>query len=167
MFAALDERIEKLKQIFVQEDGDVGKRHEEALAALRETYGRRLSDCETQLNALHDERRNLQRQYERLRLQKGGFGFRVVLLTGVFAGALGFATGFAGAFLKNDTRRNFEAFSRQHAMDLELYMTRRDFASARDLILTAQKLPEWKPILPQLEMLGRTVQHAEHCCDKK
>lgn len=69
--------------------------------------------------------------------------------------------------MKNDTRRNFEAFSRQHAMDLELYMTRRDFASARDLILTAQKLPEWKPILPQLEMLGRTVQHAEHCCDKK
>lgn len=100
MFAALDERIEKLKQIFVQEDGDVGKRHEEALAALRETYGRRLSDCETQLNALHDERRNLQRQYERLRLQKGGVRIQGGVADGSICRGLGVCDRFCGSIFE-------------------------------------------------------------------
>mgnify|MGYP005854923523 FL=1 len=166
LFAALDERIEKLKQIYVQQDGESGQRHEEILAELHETYRRRIADYETQLAAAREERRTLQRSYERLRLQKGGFGFRVILLTGVFAGMLGFLVGYAGAFIKNDARRNFDAFSRQYAMDLELHLTRHDFRTARELILTAQKLPEWEPIQPQLEMLGKTVQHAENCCNK-
>lgn len=112
----------------------------------------------------HQDNRQLQQDYESLRLQKGGFGFKMLLAVG-FAGALfGLVSCYLFFRLKNDETKTFQHFTRQHQFQFEYALSHGQFEEVEATLRGSQSQPEFQAIQPEIEFTKKIVEAAKRGC---
>jgi len=115
---------------------------------------------------LHEDRHQLQLDYERLRVQKGGFGLKAMALSGFtgFFGALVFFILFLLIRPKDDHTAAFLQFRDANMFNYELAISQGRFDDVERDLLRATELPEYKLIQPEIEFTKKMVGAAKRRC---
>ncbi|MFN0035011.1 MAG: hypothetical protein ACKVUS_08095 [Saprospiraceae bacterium] len=150
------------------------KKHLESLQhalAAAEQRGQRFeenwSSLYDQNKALREENRHIQQGYETLRIQKGGFGFKMLLLSGLG----GFVTALVLCFVylklkpKDPHTVALANFRRAHLFEYELALSKKQFEEVAFSLENELKKPENQAIRPEIEMLRELVEAAEKGCN--
>ncbi len=162
------ERIAALEHA-LQATESKAQKYAQELENLRQQYADNLFEERKINKRLHEEHHQLQRDYGQLRVQKGGFGIKVLVLSGFS----GFLTGVLLCavyviFLKPKDPHTalFAEFKDAHQFNYERAITAGDFESVeRDLQLNLEAR-EYKPIHPEIEFVKKIVGAAKRRCDK-
>lgn len=136
------------------------------MAALRQQYADDLyaerqlgKQRQTQLHKLQDN-------YEQLRVRKGGFGFKMLGMTG-FAATVG-AVVLCWLYVQLKPRADhpalFADFRGQYQFNVEYALGRQDYQTAHRLLEEAQQNPSYRPIVPEIEFAEKLVKAAEQGC---
>lgn len=116
---------------------------------------------------LHEERHQLQLDYERLRVQKGGFGLKAMTLSGL--GGLFSALILCVLYLlirpKDDHTTAFARFRDANQFSYELAISEGRFEEVEKSLLQSQDLPENKLIQPEIEFARKMVGAARRRCE--
>ncbi len=161
-----EERIAALEQQ-VQDAENKAQKYAQELEKLRQQYADDLFE-ERHLNKrLHEERHQFQLDYERLRVQKGGFGLKAMFLSGFS----GFLSGLALCGLawllrpKDDHIAAFLRFRDAHLFQYELAISKGQFQEVESSLHQSAALPENKLIQPELEFARKLVGAAKRRCE--
>ncbi|MBP6826416.1 MAG: hypothetical protein KA165_07645 [Saprospiraceae bacterium] len=115
---------------------------------------------------LRDTHHRLQHDYEILRLQKGGFGFKMLILSG-FAGFL-LAVVPCFAYLKLKPKDShliaFREFQRENLFNYELAISRGQFEDVEKSLKLNMERPEYQLIVPEIEFSKNLVEAAHRHC---
>jgi hypothetical protein len=142
---------------------------QEALSA-SEQRGRRFeegwSNLFDQNKTLREENQLVQQGYENLRIQKGGFGFKMLLLSGLG----GFITAMVLCFVylklkpKDPHTLALQNFRREHLFEYELALSKKEFDPVKSSLEQALKNTDNQVIKPEIEMMRELVEAAEKGC---
>ncbi len=145
----------------------------EALEKLVESTEKRALNFESDWSALFDQNKTLREEnhkiqhgYEILRIQKGGFGFRMLMLSGLG----GFVTALLLCFVyvklkpKPDYVATFDQFRRENLFEYELSLSKGDFDAVEASLLDCSKRPEFKHIQPEIYFTQKVVGAAKRYC---
>lgn len=162
------ERIAALEHA-LQAAESKAQKYAQELENLRQQYADSLFE-ERKLNKrLHEEHHQLQRDYGQLRVQKGGFGIKVLVLSG-FAG---FLTGVLLCavyifFLKPKDQQAmlFAEFRDAHQFNYERAINAGDFESVERDLQANLEVRAYKPIRPEIEFVKKIVGAARRRCDQ-
>ncbi|MBL7828166.1 MAG: hypothetical protein JNJ57_16160 [Saprospiraceae bacterium] len=119
-----------------------------------------------QAKTLREEKQMLQRQYEDLRIQKGGFGFKMLM----FSGFAGFVSACILCFVylklkpKPDHVVVFEKFKREQLFNFELQLSRGDFDGVEISLEKLGHTPEYAAIIPHIQFTEKVVGAAKRYC---
>ncbi len=115
----------------------------------------------------HSQQNNFQRlqaDYENLRVQKGGFGFKSLL-------ACGTVSAFAGALLcflffrpTDQHVQAFEQFRREELFSIEYALSEGRFDEVEKSLHAQRDLPHYRPIHAEIEALRKLVTAAKRGC---
>lgn len=149
------------------------KKHIESLhqaLADAEQRGQRFEESWSSLfdqnKALREENHRIQQGYETLRIQKGGFGFKMLLLSGLG----GFVTALVLCFVylklkpKDPHTTAFANFRREHLFEYELALSKKQFEEVKISLEKSLRNPENQPIRSEIETLREIVEAAEKGC---
>ncbi len=133
-------------------------RHEKALAEWSVIYD--------QHKTLREEHRQLTHDYEQLRLQKGGFGFKMLLFTGFMGTIVALAACFVYLKLKPKDPHTvaFEAFQRQHLFQYELDISNGKLDAVEQSLRSEVDHPDNQVIKPELEFIRQLVTTTKRHC---
>ncbi len=119
-----------------------------------------------QNKTLREENHKIQYGYETLRIQKGGFGFRMLMLSGMG----GFVTALLLCFVyvklkpKPDYVATFDQFRRENLFDYELSLSKGNFDAVEASLIDCSKKPEFKHIQPEIYFTQKVVGAAKRYC---
>jgi hypothetical protein len=119
-----------------------------------------------QNKTLREENHRLQHDYESLRIQKGGFGFKMLLVSGMG----GFLTALVLCFVylklkpKDAHTVALADFRRTHLFEYELALSKKQFDEVKTSLDNELSRPENKAIRTNLEILRDMVEAAERGC---
>lgn len=161
-----EERIAKLENE-VEACKRKAEKCSEELESLRQQYADDLY-AERQISkALRQERQALQQDYTQLRVQKGGFGLKVLLLTG-FIGTLGglliCIVYWLVAQPKSEHAQVFDQFRDTHLFNYERSISQGRFDEVELDLERNLGRPEYQPIRPELEFSKKLVGAAKRRC---
>jgi len=120
-----------------------------------------------QNKTLREENHRIQHGYENLRIQKGGFGFKMLMLSGLG----GFVTALVLCFVylklkpKDPHIMALHNFRREHLFEYELALSRKQFEEVKISLEKEIKNPENQPIKAEIEILREVVEAAEKGCE--
>jgi DNA repair exonuclease SbcCD ATPase subunit len=127
------------------------------------SYEEHWSQVYDQSREMREEARKLQHEYEQLRIQKGGFGFKMLL----FSGFCGFVT---AAFLclvyvrllrpVSGHEAAFTEFAKAHQFDYELQLSRGEFQAVESSLREKANDPAYKIIAPEIAFAEKMVSAA-------
>ena len=136
-----------------------------------EVRGRRFeeewSNLFDQNKTLREENHRIKQAYETLRIQKGGFGFKMLLLSGLG----GFITALILCFVylklkpKNPHIVALHNFRREHLFEYELALSKKQYNEVKISLESELKSPENQPIKTEIEILRELVEAAEKGCN--
>lgn len=132
-----------------------------------EKYENEWSALFDQHKDIREKNRQLQHDYETLRLQKGGFGFKMLLLSG-FAG---FVTALILSFVylklkpKEPHVVAFRRFQLENQINYELAISQGRFEDVEKSLLFNLERPEYQIIAPEIEFTKSLVSAAKQRCD--
>lgn len=115
---------------------------------------------------LREEKRVLQHDYEQLRLQKGGFGFKMLLL----AGFMGTLVALAGCFVylklkpKDAQAQAFEHFQHKHLIEYELAITNGQLDAVEQSLRDELENPDYRAIQPELTFVRQLITTTKRRC---
>ena len=131
-------RIEALERAFADAEHRAQKYAQEREAAREQN------------KTLQQETHQLQRDYASLRLQKGGFGFKTLLLTGFLGTVVGIILCYLFFRPKDNDQEVFRQFREQHQFNLELAISKGEFATVDSLLKVNIDQPHNQVIRPEL-----------------
>ena len=112
----------------------------------------------------HQENRRLQQDYESLRLQKGGFGFRMLLTVGFSAALFGLVSCYLFFRLKNDETKTFQHFTHEHQFRFEYALSHGQFEEVEAALRSSAEQPEFQAVRPEIEFTKKIVEAAKRGC---
>jgi prefoldin subunit 5 len=130
-------------------------------------YEDKWSDFFDQNKALRAENLELQHAYEQLRVQKGGFGFKMLL----FSGLGGFFTALVLCFVylklkpKDPHTAALADFRHQHLFNYELALSQKRFGEVAASLEKSIQHPDYQPIKTDLVMLRELLEAAQKGCE--
>ncbi len=119
-----------------------------------------------QNKTLREENQKIQHGYETLRIQKGGFGFRMLMLSGMG----GFVTALLLCFVyvklqpKPDYVATFDQFRRENLFDYELDLSKGNFDAVEASLLDCSKKPAFQAIQAEIYFTQKVVGAAKRYC---
>lgn len=155
LIAEQQKRIETLEHSFAE------------LELRAQKYENEWSDLYDQNKELRAANHRLQHDYETLRLQKGGFGFKMLMISGF----IGFvcAAMLCFAYLKLKPKEAhvvaFRKFQRENLFDYELAISQGRFDDVEKSLLLNLERPEFRPIEEELIFTKNLVEAAKRRCD--
>lgn len=154
LLAEQKNRIEALEQAFAALEHRA-KKYEDDWSALYD-----------QNRELREENHRLQQDYERLRIQKGGFGFKMLLLSGLG----GFVTALLLCFVYLKLRPKepqdvaFREFRRENLFNYELALSKGEFEKVEKSLQQNAERPEFEVIGSEIEFAQKIVSAAKRGC---
>ena len=112
----------------------------------------------------HQENRHLKQDYESLRLQKGGFGFKMLLAVGFSAALFGLVSCYLFFRLKNDETKTFQRFTREHQFRFEYALSHGQFEEVEAALRSSAQQPEFQPVRTEIEFTQKVVEAAKRGC---
>jgi hypothetical protein len=112
---------------------------------------------------LQEETQQLQHDYENLRIQKGGFGFKMLL----FSGFGGFITALILCFVyiklkpRDPHTQALQHFKQEHLFEYELALSNGKFVEVRNSLEHVMQKPENLVIRTDLEIIRELLEAAE------
>ena len=159
---------EKREQLITAQE----KRIEE-LEKMQETAEKRANSFEADWSTLFDQNKTLreenhriQQGYETLRIQKGGFGFKMLLASGLG----GFVTALLLCFVyiklkpKPDYVATFAEFRRENLFNYELNLSKGDFDAVEVSLQDCIKREEYLPVQAEIHFTQKIVGAAKRYC---
>lgn len=138
---------------------------QQALAA-SELRSRRFEESWSSLfdqnKTLREEHQHLQQGYENLRIQKGGFGFKMLLLSGIG----GFITALVLCFVylklkpKDAHTTALHQFRRTHLFEYELALSKKQYHEVQSSLEKELHNPDYQAIKTDIEMMRELVDAA-------
>jgi hypothetical protein len=120
-----------------------------------------------QNKTLREENHRIQQGYETLRIQKGGFGFKMLL----FSGIGGFVTALVLCFVylrlkpKEPHVAALQNFRREHLFEYELALSKKQFPEVKTSLEKELHRTENQSIKTNLEIMRELIEAAEKGCD--
>lgn len=139
------------------------------LEKLRQQYADDLFAERQSNKRLQDECHHLQLDYEQLRVQKGGFGLKMLLFTG-FSGFVGslFMFGLYLLFRPDDNHTAaFEQFRDRRLFNYELAISEGRFREVEYDLQVSLDHPENRLIRPEIDFTKKIVGAARRRCEEK
>jgi hypothetical protein len=162
-----EERIAGLEKS-LQTAQDAAQKYKQDLEKLRQQYADDLFAERQQGKQLRDERFQMQHDYEQLRVQKGGFGMKMLTLSGF----LGFLSGLllCAVYIvffrpKPDHTAAFEQFRNTHLFNYERAISEGKFEEVEQDLQQNLEIPENNIIRPELEFAKKIVGAAKRRCE--
>jgi hypothetical protein len=130
------------------------------------TFEEDWSNLFDQNKALREENHRLQHGYEELRIQKGGFGFKMLMLSGMG----GFITALVLCFVylklrpKPAQAQALQQFRREKLFEYELALSKRQHHEVMLSLEKNMKHPDFQPIRTELEIMRGLVSASEKGC---
>ncbi|MEO6038970.1 MAG: hypothetical protein ABIQ93_11195, partial [Saprospiraceae bacterium] len=115
---------------------------------------------------LQEETHQLQRDYASLRLQKGGFGFKTLLLVGMVGTIVGIGLCYLFFRPKDNNEEVFRQFRDQQQFNLELAISKGQFAQVDSLLKVSLEHPQNTAIRPELEFTRKIAGAAWRRCNR-
>lgn len=144
-----------------------GSTPEQQIAALEKAFVESESRNKKQQEHIHrlqHDIRQLQDDYENLRVQKGGFGFKML----VFSGFCGFIAGLVVCFLffrpTNHHSEAFRRFQREQLFQIEYAINEGRFEEALKQLSGFKEQPENDIIREELESIRKVTEAARRHC---
>ncbi len=138
------------------------------LENLRQRYADDLFQERQRSAAQQTELQTLQRAYADLRLQKGGFGFKSLLASGLAATIV--AVLGVWVYLRLQPRPEpvvaFENFRREHLFNLEYALSHGQFDAAETTLEQATHDTHYTAIKPQIDFSHKIVKAAKRGCNE-
>jgi hypothetical protein len=122
-----------------------------------------------QNHGLKQENHRLQHDYEALRLQKGGFGFKMLLFSGIggFVSALILCYIYLALFKPQPKHMLvFQQFSHENQFKIEYALSHAQYEEVESLLYTAKGHPDYQPIRPEIEFTQKIVAAAKRGYNK-
>lgn len=120
-----------------------------------------------QNKSLREENHSLQHSYENLRIQKGGFGFKTLLASGMG----GFFTALLLCFVyvklikpKPDHVVVFEKFRRENQFDFEYQLSQGNFDAVEIQLQKCENQPEFKAVSPEIHFTRKILGATRRFC---
>lgn len=151
----------------VHEAETQAQKYAQEIEKLRGRYAEDLYAERQLAKRLHEDRHQLQLDYERLRVQKGGFGLKAMSLSGFagFLSALVLCIFYLLLRPKDSHTTAFVAFRDAHQFQYELAISEGKFGEVENSLLKSQDLPENKLIQPEIEFARKMVGAAKRRCE--
>ena len=141
-----------------------------------ETAEKRASSFESNWSVLFDQNKTLreenqkiQQGYESLRVQKGGFGFRMLMISGF--GGFFTALVLCFVYLKLKPKPNyvatFQEFRREYLFDYELQLSQGDFSAVESSLMQNSQNPSYAPIKDEIHFTRKLLGAAKRYCQEK
>ncbi len=119
-----------------------------------------------QNKTLREENQGIQQDYENLRIQKGGFGFKMLLLSGLG----GFVTALLLCFVylklkpKDPYTVALHNFRREHLFEYELALSKKQFEEVKISLEKEIKKSENQAITAEIVIIRELIEAAEKGC---
>lgn len=120
-----------------------------------------------QLKGLQEEFRHSQHDYESLRIQKGGFGFKTLMASGLAATLVGFIFCYLFFRPKDEHTETFRRFRQEHQFNIEYAIGQGQFELAENALKESLEKPENALIRPEIELNYKIVSAAKRRCGNK
>jgi hypothetical protein len=114
---------------------------------------------------LEQEVQQWQHDYEQLRIQKGGFGFKTILASGIAATVVGMALGWLIFRQKDPNSVLFSQFSKAAGFNLEYNLSHQQYNEAQKIITDYQNNRTYSPIQPELLLIGNLIKAVDNSSD--
>lgn len=154
LLAEQKNRLEALEQSFI------------SLEQRAKKYEAEWSSLYDQNRELREEKHRLQQDYETLRIQKGGFGFKMLMLSGWG----GFLTALILCFLylklkpKEPAEAAFRQFQRENRINFELAIGKGQFGEIEQTLENSLARPEYDAIETQILFMKDMVHATKTRC---
>ena len=162
-----EERIAKLENE-VQATKKTAEKYEADLKNLRQQYADDLYTERQLVRELQQECKSLQHDYNQLRVQKGGFGLKVLMLTGMLGtlvGILTVALYFVLLQPKSNQQVVFEEYRDANLFNYERAISQGDFEQVeRDMAMNMER-KEYQLINSEIEFAKKLVGAAKRRCE--
>lgn len=110
------------------------------------------------------ELRQLQRDYETLRVQKGGFGLKMLFANGLGGFLTGLVVCYALVWLTDRRPQQFERFRREQLFKVEYAISEGKFQEAAQILKNSAEDPENYPLHDEIEAFRGVVEAARRRC---
>lgn len=120
-----------------------------------------LKKRDEQIRQLVEDNHRWQNDYELLRIQKGGFGFKALLGIGTVSGFIGIFLGWLIFRQKDPVSVLFDQFNKSAGFKVEYSVAQGNYADAEKQITAFHANNTFKPVRPELELMLRIVKAAE------
>lgn len=119
-----------------------------------------------QHKALREEHRQLKHGYEQLRLQKGGFGFKMLLLAGFAGTVVALAACFVYLKLqpKDPHTLAFEHFRHEHLFQYELAISKGQLDVVEQSLRNELENPDNQAIKPEIAFIRQLITTTKRHC---
>ena len=142
---------------------------EQAYAALEQRAQKYENEWSAQYDRnkeLREENLRLQHDYETLRIQKGGFGFKMLMLSG-FSGFV-IALILCFVYLKLRPKEQhvvaFRQFQRENLINFELAISKGQFGEVEQTLERSLERPEYQPIEHQIVFMKEMMEATRKRC---
>jgi len=151
----------------LREAENKAQKYAQEIEKLRQQYADDLFAERQLAKRLHEDRHQLQLDYEQLRVQKGGFGLKAMALFGFggFLSALVLCILYLLIRPKDDHTATFTRFRDANQFRYELAISEGRFEDVEKNLLQNQNLPENKLIQPEIEFARKMVGAAKRRCE--
>lgn len=109
------------------------------------------------LEKLHETARRLQHDYENLRIQKGGFGFKMLAFSGFTGFVMGFVLHWAFFRPRNDHAETFARFRNANLFNYEVAINQGRLQQVETALKVDEEKPENAAIRPEIEFARKLV----------
>jgi hypothetical protein len=120
-------------------------------------YAREQEVLQLQLQSREKELHLIQADYESLRLQKGGFGFKAMLASGMAATLVGAMLCYLFFRPQSQHASTFEHFRRENQFQIEYAIGQGDFVKAEEYLKASIEKPEYQRIKPEIELVYKVI----------
>jgi hypothetical protein len=129
--------------------------------AVRQEHVAYVGAFQQKTTLLEQEVQQWQHDYEQLRIQKGGFGFKAMAAAGFAATIIGIGVGFLVFRQRDPNALLFQKFSQAAGFNLEYSLTHGQYDKADKIIQDFSKNSTFAPILPEISFVGNLLEAAK------
>jgi hypothetical protein len=115
-----------------------------------------------QQKGLHVDLQQLQHDYESLRVQKGGFGFKMLMANGAAGAITGFILCYVLFRPKDNHAEVFEHFRREQQFNVEIAVNKGQYDEADAALKECLDKPEYASIKPEIVWTRKIVAAAKN-----
>lgn len=165
--AELVKEVEQLQEALVAalQSVKVAQQNIRDVNAMRQEHVAYVNAFQQKTVTLEQEVHQWQHDYEQLRIQKGGFGFKTILASGIAATLVGMALGWLLFQQKDPNSVLFSQFSKAAGFNLEYHLSHQQYNEAQKIVTDYQNNKTYSPIQPELLLIGNLIKAVQMSAD--